>query len=363
MKSLNARWRDYQAQGLQRTRVVHEDHLIQFASNDYLGLAHHPSTIATLQQQLPTMGYGSGASAYVSGFHPLQADVEQQFADYLGFDDALLFNTGYLANLGVMECLLQKDSALFIDRECHASMIDGMRLAQGPAYRFRDVAHLQQLLAQSTLYPCIATESVFSQSGQCSDITALKKLSRGLLMVDDAHGFGVLHPKGIVGLQSGIDLLVIPCGKALGAFGGMVLGSHEVIGYLKQFSRTAIYTTALPPICLLALLSNLQILKTETYRGEQLRANRDYFNQLITEYALPMQLSQSAIFQMPVKSNKIALHMVDQMKTQGFVVCAMRQPTVPTPCLRITLSALHDPAILQRFAATLSREACDVSLD
>ena len=359
MNKLNAKWREYQTESLIRTREPIDPQAINFASNDYLGLAHHPSTIAFLQTQC--LGYGSGASAYVTGFHPLQAETEAAFADYLGFEDALLFNTGYMANLGVLQCLAQRDCLLAIDRESHASLMDGARLADAPVKRYRHMLQLQQLLQTAPGYKLIASDSVFSISGRLADIVQLVTLTQthqGSLIIDDAHGFGVLHPKGIAGLQKNIDLLIIPCGKALGAFGAMVLGSKQLIGYLKQFARSAIYTTALPPICIATLQHQLQLLQTESWRFEKLQENKRLFNAVIAEAGLHIQPAEGAIFQYPMESNLAALQQAEALKKQGLWVAAMRRPTVNTPCLRITLSATHTSAMLHQLVAALKALAC-----
>ncbi|MEZ7984872.1 MAG: 8-amino-7-oxononanoate synthase, partial [Pseudomonadales bacterium] len=250
---------------------------LNFSSNDYLGLANHPSVISAFQSSAEQYGVGAGASHLVVGHQQPHEQLEVALAAFTGRDRALLFSSGYMANLGVLKALLAKDDVIIQDKLNHASLIDG-GLASGAQllrYRHNDLDHLEQLLTKSAIADrgarkILAVDGVFSMDGDIAPLDTLADICNKhdvALMVDDAHGFGVLGEQGAgcsehFGLdQQRLPIIMGTLGKAFGVSGAFVAGSHEMIETLIQFSRTYIYTTALPPACASAALQSLSIIK------------------------------------------------------------------------------------------------------
>lgn len=336
-------------------RSVGGRNLVSFCSNDYLGLANHPHVIKCFQSAAEEYGVGSGASHLVSGYSTVHHELEEALAEFTQRPRALLFSTGYMANMGVINALLTKRDAVFEDKLNHASLLDGGLISSAKFERFKhsDTTHLQQKLSGSTAArKLIVTDGVFSMDGDLAPLNKLAECANqhdAWLMVDDAHGFGCLgkHGGGVAEhFDLGIDQLPIlmgTLGKAFGTFGAFVAGSETLIEYLIQFARTYIYTTALPPAVAAATLASLKIIQEEYWR-------RDKLGKLIQQFrsgceALNLQLmdSQTAIQPVVMGSDTSALKASEILMKKGFWVTAIRPPTVPegSARLRFTFTAEH----------------------
>ena len=340
---------------------------LSFCSNDYLGLANHPKIRAATCQTINEFGVGSGASQLISGYTSVHASLEQALADFLNFERVLLFSSGFLANLGVIAALATRDTVVLEDRLNHASLIDAARYAgtRLQRYRHRDALHAAELLsAADAKRSLIATDGVFSMEGTESPLTelhALKQKYNALLVVDDAHGIGVLgaQGKGILeqqGISSQqVDVLVGTFGKAFGSSGAFVACSNDTAEYLLQKSRTLIYTTALPACLTAAAHASLDIIKLEPRRRERLHNNIHYFRNALAETSLTLQDSLSPIQTIIIGDNEKTLHMSEQLIQRGILIIAIRPPTVPANSarLRITLCSEHTPQQIDQLVSTL----------
>ena len=353
------------AQGLLRQRrtlqspqsphiVVDGKKYLSFCSNDYLGLANHPQLIAALQQGAAQWGVGAGAAHLVSGHFEPHHQLELQLAAFVGKPAALLFSTGYMANLGVVQVLASKSDTVFADKLNHASLNDAMLLSRAAVKRYRhgDMVQLEQLLAQAqTGRKLIITDAVFSMDGNIAPLPELLALCERFdawLLVDDAHGFGVLgeHGRGSLahfGLDSPRVILMGTLGKAAGVFGAFVAAEQVVIDTLVNHAHSYVYTTATPPALAAVLEQSLQLIEQGDALREHLRILiaklRDGLNDL------PWQLmpSDTAIQPLLVGDSRQALKLSEELRARGIWVAAIRPPTVPqdTARLRITLSAAH----------------------
>lgn len=334
---------------------VDDSQCLNFCSNDYLGLGTHPDVVRALQQAAAVQGVGSGASAYVSGWNTEHVALEAELADFVQRPRALLFSTGYQCNLGVIQALVGRDDHVYSDTLNHASLIDGCRLSGAQVHRYdhADAGHLAGLLSQSGQgHQLVVTDGVFSMDGDPAPLRELAATAHqhdAWLMVDDAHGFGVLGPQGrgsLSGLGMGTDevpVLVATLGKSLGGFGAFVAGEDDLIEYLVQHVRTAIFTTAIPPALASAMRTALRLLREEDWRRDRLRALIQRFRAGVEHLALPVADSQTAIQPLIVGDETRALALSQALQSQGFLIGAIRPPTVPvgTSRLRITLSAAH----------------------
>lgn len=353
------------AQGLRRRRRVQDSpagvhirisgrELLSFCSNDYLGLANDVRLVAALQSGLNQWGVGSGASHLVSGHLTPHHELESALAEFVGKPEALLFSTGYLANLGAVQALVGRGAAVFADKLNHASLNDAMRLSRAEVQRYRhnDVAHLASLLAQSTSKrKLVITDAVFSMDGDLAllpELLVLCEQHDAWLLVDDAHGFGVLGDEGrgalsYFGLASPRLIYMATLGKAVGVSGAFVAAESVVIDTLVNQARSYIYTTASLPAISVAVLECLHVLSVEGWR-------RGHLQQLIAQLRagcadLPWQLMASGTPIQPllIGDNQSAVELSERLRAQDILVPAIRPPTVPqgTARLRISLSAAH----------------------
>jgi len=335
------------AQGTQL--IVNGKSVLNFCSNDYLSLANHAQVKEALKQGVDKYGVGSGASHLVSGHSSAHHDLEEALADYTGQDRALLFSTGYTANLGIFSALKDELDWVLQDKLNHASLIDGNQLIGLPIQRYlhNDIASLKRKIAKQTGAGMIVTDTVFSMDGDRANIDDLQKIanfSNAILMQDDAHGFGVFKPNIP---QNSIYMATL--GKAAGTMGAFVAGNEDFIEFLIQKSRPYIYTTAMSPAICVATLKSLELIK----KGEQkakLRANIDFFRNFSTALGLPIEASNSAIQPLIIGESEKALKISQTLFNQGFYVSAIRPPTVPknTARLRITLSADHTQSQIEQ---------------
>lgn len=330
-------------------------HFISFCSNDYLGLANHPDVVAALCASAATMGVGSGASHLVCGHSHEHQALEQDIARYCNRDRALLFSTGYMANLGAIAALVGPTDAIFQDRLNHASLLDAGRLSGARFCRFQhnnldDLA--KKLAASSARRKLIVVDGVFSMDGDLAPLPELASLAaehNAWLMVDDAHGFGCLGSSGFGSCehwnlsQQQVPVLMGTLGKGMGTFGAFIAGSEQLIETLIQLARTYIYTTALPPAIAAATRVSLTLAQKENWRREQLEKRIDQFRRGASALGFTLMPSATAIQPILVGDDAAALALSDALAAQGYLISAIRPPTVPegSARLRITLSAAH----------------------
>lgn len=343
---------------------------LNFSSNDYLGLAQHPAVIAAAGGAVRQYGVGSGASHLICGHSREHQALEQELAEFTGRERALLFSTGYMANLGVLGALLGKGDWLFQDKLNHASLLDAGKLCGARMQRFlhNDMAQLCRHLsaAPTEARKMIVVEGVYSMDGDFAPLEQLSGIARehsALLMVDDAHGFGVLGPAGAGSAehwclgQRELPVLMGTLGKALGTFGAFVAGSEVLIESLIQRARTYIYTTALPPAVAAASRVSLRLLRDEPWRRQHLLALQRRLRQGLQ--ALPWEFPHSSTPIQPllVGASDDALKLSRALLDDGFYVSAIRPPTVPrgTARLRITLSASHREEDVDQLLEALAR--------
>lgn len=359
-----------QEAGLWRRRRTHgsQGPLCDFAGNDYLGLAHDPRLIEAQAQGARRFGAGARASHLVSGHLEVHQRLEQRLARLTCRPRALLFSTGYMANLGVLQALCDGDVHVFQDRLNHASLLDGARLAQARSRRFHHRNHddLERLLARApdALPRLVISDGVFSMDGDQADVAGLARLSQrhgAWLMIDDAHGLGVLgrHGDGCVGQAHGPDevpILVGTLGKALGSAGAFVAGDELLIEHLTQFARPYVYTTAQPPGVAAATLAALDLLEQEPERRARLFATIERFRHEAGRLGLPLLDSATPIQPILLGDSHRVMRWARRLEAQGLAVGAIRPPTVPRgeARLRITLSAAHDDSDLERLIEALA---------
>jgi 8-amino-7-oxononanoate synthase len=365
--AVERRLKHYQTQHLIRERhtitarannviIINGQRLINFCSSDYLGLAVHPKVKTAFIAGVQQYGLGSSSAALIAGFYKPQQLLEEKFADFLQRDQALFFNSGYHANLGILTTLANRDTVVIADKLCHASILDGIQLSRAKHYRFRhnDIAHAATLIHNQPHPALLITESVFSMEGDISPIPQLANLAREnnhSLIIDDAHGIGVLGKNGRGACehhqlsQRDVPCLVTPFGKAVGSMGAMVSGSKQLIAALLQFANTYRCSTALPPAVTFATLESLKILQQENWRRERLNYLIKYF--ILQAKNRELSLVAEAIT--PIKSiligdNQLALKIKETLRQQGFFVSCIRPPTVPqgTARIRISLNCLHE---------------------
>lgn len=365
---LQRRLEDVEARNLyRRRRVIDGGHGVQarvdgayvtlFCSNDYLGLATHPELAAAMSRAAQQQGVGSGASQLITGHNAAHQALERELAGYVQRERALLLSSGYLTNLGVISALMGREDAIFSDTLNHASLIDGVRLSKAQVQRFAhaDLSALRDELGVSEAqHKLIVSDAVFSMDGDVADLPALARIAAegdAWLMVDDAHGLGVLGPQGrgaaaAAGLDAdAVPILTATLGKSLGAAGAFVAGSEELIEALIQSTRTFIFSTALPPAVAEAARAGLRLSRDEDWRREKLFELIAVFREGARARGLPLGDSQTPIQPLVLGKEQRALDVSEKLLVQGYLITAIRPPTVPpgTARLRITLSAAHEP--------------------
>ena len=358
------------ASGCDSVLQVEGKSLVNFCSNDYLGLAGHPDIAAALKSAVDQYGTGSGASHLISGHSTAHQQLEEQLAEFTGRPRALLFSTGYMANMGVINALVGRHDLVLEDQLNHASLLDGGHLSRADykRYKHNNMQQLDYLLEQSTASrKLIVTDGVFSMDGDLAPLPEMSTLAAqhsGWLMVDDAHGMGVLGATGggIVE-QQGLTVEQVPVlmgtlGKSFGTFGAFIAGSEALIETLIQFARTYIYTTALPPAIACASSASLQIVRREHWRREHLQSLIQRFRAGAEQLGLQLMDSQTPIQPVLINNDQRVMEINQQLRSKGFMVGAIRPPTVPAGSgrLRITLSANHSNQQIDQLLDAL--EAC-----
>jgi 8-amino-7-oxononanoate synthase len=342
--------------------------LRNFASNDYLGLAQHPALVEALVAAAKCSGVGASAAHLLGGHRDEHAQLEAELASWTGRERALLFSTGYMANLGVMQSLLDPRAVCVQDKLNHACLIDGARLsgARMKRYRHNDVdSARRQLLSDPDAAVLLASDGVFSMDGDIAPLAELAALCReqqATLMIDDAHGLGVLGTDGAgsvveAGLSAqDVPVLMATLGKALGVAGAFVAGSAALIDGLQQFARTQIYTTAMPPALAAATLVSVRIARNESWRREKLQRLIAQFRGGAAERAIPLAPSDTPIQPVLIGDSEASMRISARLEAAGLFVPAIRPPSVPDngARLRVTLSAAHEESEVEHLLDSLS---------
>jgi len=342
--------------------------LLAFCSNDYLGLANHPAVVAAFKAGADRYGVGAGASHLLGGHGAAHHALEEELAAFVGTERALLFSTGYLANLGAVAALTDRHATLFEDRLNHASLIDAARLSQAAVKRYAhaDGARLEALLALARGEKLIVSDGVFSMDGDIAPLPTLVALAQkyhATLLIDDAHGLGVLGEDGRgtfeywgIAPPRAPAILMGTLGKAFGSFGAFLAGSEDLIEYLIQQARTYIYTTALPPAVAEATRASLRLVQAEPWRRQHLQALVIQFRAGAARLGLTLTPSVTPIQPLILGEPQQALAASRALRAQGILVPAIRPPTVPAHSarLRITFSAAHSAAHVDRLLDALS---------
>lgn len=338
--------------------------LLNFASNDYLGLSAHPDVTGAAQKAVLEYGAGSGAARLLAGGTLLHQRLEEETAKFLGRESAIIFNSGYHANLGAIPALSGPEAEIFSDELNHASIIDGCRLSRAKVhiYKHKDNGHLEDLLkASGARKKLIATESVFSMDGDTAPLEEIFHLSEkynALLYVDEAHAIGVFG--GGRGLVSQLDLPPIPrlvqmgtFGKALGSYGAFIAADKDIIAWLQNTARTFLFSTALPSSIIGASLAALEIVSTGKAPIKTLWANRDFLLNGLKNSGLVLCPTESPIIPILFDSVEEVNELSKKLFDSGIYAPAIRPPTVKRPRLRITVSASHEEGDIGKLVATL----------
>jgi 8-amino-7-oxononanoate synthase len=349
------------------TLVIDRRTLVNFGSNDYLGLAAE-RLVAAVQAALPAIGWGAGASPLVTGRGLVHAQLERQLAEFEGAEAALLFPTGFAANLGTVTALAERGDVIFSDAKNHASIVDGCRLsgAQIQVYAHRDVAHLQRLLQQATGFRrrLLVTDSLFSMDGDLAplpDLVELAERHEAILMVDEAHATGVFgeHGRGVaeyLGVDRAVPVRVGTLSKALGSLGGFVVGTQRLIHWLLNRARPYIFSTAPPEALAAAALEALRVVRTEPERRRSLLQRSAQVRQRLAEADWPTGASASQIIPLVVGGPQATMQLAAALQDRGLFVPGVRPPAVPEgeSLLRISLSCAHGDAMLEQLVAALT---------
>jgi len=369
------------AEGLYRTRRVTDGpqgpemlvdgrRTLTFCSNDYLGLAADPRVGEALREAVKRYGAGAGAAHLINGHSRAHHALEEELADFTGRERALLFSTGYMANLGVISALTDRRDSVFEDRLNHASLIDGGLLSRARLQRYphADLARLGEMLEAAGGHCLVATDGVFSMDGDIAPLQDLAELCgrhAACLMVDDAHGIGVLGPQGQGSVAAArldcrqVPVLVGTLGKSLGTAGAFVAGDTDLIDWLIQRARSYIYTTAMPPAIAEATRASLALCREEDWRRERLAGHVARFRRGAARLGLTLMPSTTPIQPLLIGDAALASRWSDALSQQGILVTAIRPPTVPegSARLRVTLSASHTAAQVDALLTVLAETA------
>jgi 8-amino-7-oxononanoate synthase len=355
-----------QTRGLTRRVVARDPHLINFASNDYLGLANNPRVIEAASEAARRFGFGAGASPLVSGWTEAHEALAADLADFEGVEAVALFPTGYAANLGTIAALVDKGDAVYVDRLNHACLIEGARLSGATlrVYPHNSADRLASLMANDRhrfRRLLVVTDGVFSMDGDLAPLDQIASACEqfgAILMVDDAHGTGVFGATGRgacehFGVGDRVPVRVGTLSKALGSLGGFVAGSRRLVDHLTNHAKTMIYSTATPPACAAAAREALRIARDEPWRREKVHRLGDAMRTRLRAagWAVP-ESSLGPIVPVIVGDPSRAVERAAKLREQGFLVPAIRPPTVPegTSRLRIGVTAAHDEAHVAAFS-------------
>lgn len=329
--------------------------ILNFCSNNYLGLANDSRLGQAVIDSLKEEGYGSASSRLIGGNMPSHRRLEEKMAELKKTQKCLLFSTGYMANVGIISSLFGKDDLIFSDRLNHASIVDGIRLsgAQWKRYKHVDMDHLEQLLRSTSELQnrCIITDSIFSMDGDIAPLDKIVELAKNYnckVMIDEAHAFGVMGEKGKgcaehFGLENDIDIQMGTFSKAAGSFGAYCCGSADLIDFLINKSRSFIYTTGLPPLVAAASLKAVEIIERESALRDKLWDNTNYMRAGLRLAGYDTMKSSTPIIPILVKDSNLAVNFSNRLYKEGVFISAVRPPTVPVNSarLRLTVMANH----------------------
>ena len=348
---------------------------LNFGSNNYLGLTHHPEVIKASVEAVKIFGTGGGASRLITGSHILYEKLEKELAEFKGFPSCLVFSSGYTANIGIISALCSRKSAIFCDKLAHASIIDGALLSRAKFFRFfhNDTNHLEELLKKHKDYEfkLIITEGVFSMDGDIPPLPEILKLAEeydALMLLDDAHATGVIGDSGrgtleFFKLRSSRIICMGTLSKALASLGGFVCAEKIIIDYLVNKGRSLIFSTALPPSAVAVGIKALEIIKKEPERVKRLQKNIKYLRRRLSDKGIKTHEFPTAIFPIIIGDTRKTLEVSEYLAKKGIFAPAIRPPTVPegTARLRISLSAMHSEEDLDLLADTLEEALSKIS--
>ena len=335
--------------------LVDGKRVMSYASNDYLGLANHPKVVEATMRALKRYGLGAGSSHMVSGHMRAHHELEEKLADYIDLPKALLFSSGYTANIGILTALAGRGDSIFADKLNHACLNDGALLSRANFKRYPhcNLAKLESMLEESKTAgrKLIVTEAVFSMDGDIAPLPELLKLAEtydALLVIDDAHGFGVLGYRGKgslehFNLKSDRIIYMATLGKAAGGYGAFVAGNEDIVEWVLQSARTYIFTTATPPAIAAAMHASLEVMQEDRERLKHLRMLIDFFGDSLKLQFASLPYSQTAIQPIMIGDNATAMAFADALRDRHMFVPAIRPPTVPpgTARLRVSITAAH----------------------
>ena len=351
--------------------------LVNFAGNNYLGLTHHPAILRAVVDATTTHGFGSGAAPLVSGYTDLHAAAETTLADWKGTEDAVLFSSGFQANLaavGAMAAVVHsagKAVRFLLDKWVHASLIDAVR-ATGQPYRVfphNGISKLRRLLQEAAPeeLQVVVTESIFSMDGDAANLSALADLKREhpfILLLDEAHAAGVYGPDGAgyaaeLGLRTVVDISIVTLSKALGGIGGAICGSKHWCEAVINFGRAYLFSTSLPPAVAAAAVAAIGVLRNEPWRQARVRALAIRVRGELSAAGWRIPVGDSPIIPIPLGSEEAALIASASLQKQGLLVVAIRPPTVPRggSRLRVTLSCEHTDGEINRLIQGLATQS------
>jgi glycine C-acetyltransferase len=350
-----------------REIIINGKTVLNFCSNNYLGLADDPRLIQASLGSLNTEGFGSGASRLVCGNMDSHRRLEEAIAQFKGVERCLFFTSGYMANIGIISALFSREDLIVSDKLNHASIIDGILLSRAESKRYphKDMVALEEILKNAAGYRrrVIITDSVFSMDGDCAplrEIVALARTYDALVMVDEAHAFGVLGKRGRglvehLGLEGQIDIQMGTLSKAAGAFGAYCCGSSEMIELVLNRARSFIYTTGLPPSVAAAGCAAVKIIQEEPALRRQLSSNAKYLCPGLRNLGFNTMDSETPIIPVLVKDAALCVEFSNKLLDQGIFVQVIRPPTVPvnTCRLRVTVMATHTREDLNRLLASM----------
>ena len=346
--------------------IIDGKKVLSFCSNDYLGLANHTKIKQHFQDAVKKYGVGAGASHLITGHHESHAALEKDLADFLACEKVLLFSTGYMANLGVVSTIASRDSVIYADKLNHASLNDAAILSRAKLKRYEhlNTEQLEKLVLDSfTTNNIILSDGVFSMDGTVTPVSKLQSISKKhhtRLIIDDAHGIGVLGEQGKGCTEEILDddtILVGTLGKAFGTFGAFVAAKQETIEWLIQRAHSYIYTTALPPAVAEATRTSLQLVQTEAWRREALQTSTLHFREQCIKAGIHIAESETPIQPIILGSSEKALAISTELLKVGILVPAIRPPTVAknTARLRISLCATHTKTHIDQLVVALEQ--------
>ncbi|MBT8112922.1 MAG: 8-amino-7-oxononanoate synthase, partial [Gammaproteobacteria bacterium] len=339
--------------------IINGQKVLSFCSNDYLGLANHPKVIERFVNAANESGVGSGASHLITGHHESHNALEEELAEFIGCEQVLLFSTGYMANLGVVSSLATHNSSIFADKLNHASLNDAALLSHAKLSRYahQNMVQLEKNIAiDKSVSKMILTDGVFSMDGTAAPVKKLQSIANqhnAKLIIDDAHGIGVLgkHGKGCTeNLLSNDDILIGTLSKAFGTFGAFVAAKQETIEWIIQKAHSYIYTTALPVAIAEATRASLQLINSDAWRRNHLQELIQHFKDRCKQTGIKVSASSTPIQPIILGSAETALHVSKKLLESGILIPAIRPPTVPnnTARLRISFSASHTKEQIDR---------------